>query len=586
MQEMIYMLILLPVLFAITLPFTSPRVRIVITSIYVMFLIFISLQVIFFQGDITTSFSPLFHTILTVIDFLVLGYFLYEGFKYKDKLVMGFAFVQIILFIVVLQLPSTFSSYDISIDYLAKVMLLVVNLVGGVIILYALKYIQSEDLKVCKKGLFIGILFFFIGVMNFTVTTNNIKLFFLAFELTTLCSYLLIRFRMDTIAIKNALQALWMNQIGGVAILISLIFSLTTFESYYFNILIENSAELYLAPMAFLVIASLVKGASLPLQNWLLGAMVAPTPVSAILHSATMVKIAPFLILKITPSFSETLSLTLTLFGSFVFLAASLLALSKDFFKEILGLSTIALLALMVAIGSIGTNESFMVVVFLIIFHALSKALLFFQAGILEKEFSLKYVSDIDGLIGHSKLVVFFILIGFASLTLPPFGAFIGKFITIEMLADLMTQNLLYLIPLVFILLGSVVLTLLYFKVLTKMLVSSTITKEKNRSLPLNYIITSFILVFLIFLGVFKLYTMTYISFYELLIPLSILVISFVLLMFSSYKKAHRVKEYHCGEKDSIIIQPFYFHINSKYLQVLQYIAIGFFMLIILIGVV
>ena len=586
MQEMIYILFFLPLLFAITLPFTSTRIRSLTTIIYVFFLIFITLQIVFTSGDITTSFSSVLHMVFTVIDFLVLGYFVYQGIKFKHKLAIFFASLQIVLFIVVLQLPQTLHSYDISIDHLAKVMLLVVNVVGGVIILYALKYIQQEDLKVCRKGFFIGMLFFFIGVMNFLVTTNSIKLFFLAFELTTLCSYILIKFRLDEIAIKNALQALWINQIGGVAILITLILTLYEFQSYNFNILIENSAGIYLAPMAFLVIAALVKGASLPFERWLLGAMVAPTPVSAILHSATMVKIAPFLILKTVPAFSSTFSLTVTLFGSFVFLGASLLALSRDFFKEILGLSTIALLALMVAIAAIGTKESYEIVIILIVFHAISKALLFFQAGILEKEFHLKYLSDIDGLVSHSKLVVVFILIGFASLSLPPFGAFIGKFNAIEMFTKLIEVNAFYIIPLVFLLIGSVVLTLLYFKVLTKLLPKTSEDIKESVSIPLNYILTSSILVCLLLFGIFQLYNMNVISLYELIVPLGIIVLSVVLLIFSNYTKAHRMKEYNCGEKDSVVIAPFYFHLNEKYVKLLHYITIAFLVVIVLVGVV
>ena len=586
MQETIYILFFLPLIFAISLPFTSVRVRSLTTFIYIAFLIFITLQIVFTQDTIIASFSPTFHMLFTGIDFLVLGYFVYQGIKYKHKLTISFATFQIVLFIIVLQMPQTVNSYDIVVDYLAKVMLLVINVIGGIIILYALKYIQKEDLKVCRKGFFIGMLFFFVGVMNFLVTTNNIKFFFLAFELTTLCSFILIKFRMEREAIKNSLQALWINQIGGVAILITLIFTLHSYESYYFNILIKNSAGIYLAPFAFLVIASLVKGASLPFERWLLGAMVAPTPVSAILHSATMVKIAPFLILKITPSFSSTFSLTITLFGSFVFLAASLIALSKDFFKEILGLSTIALLALMVAIGAVGTKESFNIVVILIIFHAISKALLFFKAGILEKEFSLKYLSDIDGLLSHSKLVVVFILIGFASLTLPPFGAFIGKFSAIEMFASLIEVNSLYIIPLVFLVLGSVVLTLLYFKVLTKLLPQSLSKKPQNIVIPLNYIITSFILIILLFGGIFVLYNMNLISYYELIIPFGIIILSFLMLIFSNYSKAHRIKEYNCGEKDNIVLAPFYFHLHKKYLKLLHYSTIVFLVIIIFIGIV
>lgn len=584
MQESIFMLIFLPLVFALTLPFTSVRVRYLTSAIYVLFLIFLSIQTALSDQVISVNFSHHLHTVFIGIDLVLLGYFVFQGFKYKQKLVSGLAILQILLYVSLFQFTSLNNSFDIVIDDLSRIMLLVVNIVGGIIIIYALQYIQTEELKECKKGLFIGILFFFIGVMNFVVTTNNIELFFLTFELTTLCSYLLIRFRMDEVALHNALRALWMNQVGGVAILLSLLGALYFYESIYFDKLLEAGASSYMLPLAFLVIAAMVKGASLPFEKWLLGAMVAPTPVSAILHSATMVKIAPYLVLKIAPALSPTLSLIVILFGGFVFMTASLMALSKDFFKEVLGLSTIALLALMVAIAAIGTQEARNIALILIVFHAISKALLFLQAGILEKQYHLKYLSDINGLVSRSKVLVFFILIGFASLTLPPFGAFIGKFLTIQLLANLISENILFLFALVFVLLGSVFLTLLYFKVMTKLLLAQPLQTQESSKIPMIFLGTSYALVGLLVYGIYKVYLLGYISFAELLIPLGIFILTLILLMLSSYKGAHRVKEYNCAEKDEVSIQAFYFSLKDQYLNYVKYISILAFISIVLIG--
>lgn len=224
--------------------------------------------------------------------------------------------------------------------------------------------------------------------MNFLVSTDNIEIFFLLFELTTLCSYILIGYRKDAVATQNALRALWMNQIGGVAILSALLLALVSYKTFSFELLIANIDATYLFPIVFLLIAAFVKGAAIPFEKWLLGAMVAPTPVSAILHSATMVKIAPFMVLKLSPAMSVFLSEAVMLFGTFVFFAASLLALSKNYFKEILGLSTIALLSFMMALAALGTQEAILAASILMVFHALSKALLFLQLGILEKSFT------------------------------------------------------------------------------------------------------------------------------------------------------------------------------------------------------
>ena len=522
------------------------------------------------------------HTIFMVADVLLLLYFLSQGILRKHKLVSLFALVQIALYSVVLFSSPTLTSSDILIDEVSSLMYLVINIVGGLIIIYALEYIKSEEFSRFKKSAFIFTLFLFLAVMNLIVSVNNVEMFFTLFELTTLFSYLLIGYRKNEVSTKNALRALWMNQIGGVAILIALIASINHYDTIYFDELIKNANSLYLLPIVFLAIGAFVKGASVPFDRWLLGAMVAPTPVSAMLHSATMVKIAPYLMLKLAPAMSEFVSIGVTLFGTFVFFSASLMALGKDYFKEILGLSTIALLALMMALASIGTPEAITACLTLIVFHAISKALLFLQAGILEKSFHLKYVNEIDGLINHSPLVVMFILFGFASLTLPPFGAFIAKFMAIESISSEISKNPLYVLALVFILLGSVSLTLLYFKVVTKLFArDENANKAQATKIPLLFSLPSWILVFLLFVGMYVSYDLEFLSAYEIVVP-ALLILTLPLFFAKVlFKNAHRVKEYNCGEKDEAQLNMYYFEIPKVYKTAIM--AISVTMIVILI---
>jgi ech hydrogenase subunit A len=185
--------------------------------------------------------------------------------------------------------------------------------------------------------------------------------------------------------------------------------------------------------------AALVKGASLPFEGWLLGAMVAPTPVSAMLHSATMVKIAPYLILKLSPALAlSVVGGIISVIGALVFVSASYLALSRSMFKEVLGYSTVALLGLMMALAAVGTSESIALAMALMLFHALSKALLFLSAGALERLHHAKEIGDMKGMVERSPKTVGFILFGFMSLTLPPFGLFMGKMFAIESVASLL----------------------------------------------------------------------------------------------------------------------------------------------------
>ena len=514
------------------------------------------------------------HALFVFLDIVVLGYFLVQGLLFRHKLITYFAFAQILLYGVVLFLSPTLDAKDIYIDQTSVVMYLIINMVGGAIIVYSLEYIKSETFSQMKKSAFIAILFLFLSLMNFIVSTNNIEIFFLLFELTTLCSYLLIAYRKDEASLKNAQRALWMNQVGGVAILIALILSSSLYDTVHFSTLLQKVDGIYMLALVFLALGAFVKGASLPFEQWLLGAMAAPTPVSAILHSATMVKIAPFLILKLSPALSGSLSLGITLFGTFVFFSASLLALSKDYFKEILGLSTVALLGLMMALAAIATQEALLACLVLIVFHAISKALLFMQAGILEKSFHLKYVHEIDGLINHSKLAVFFIVIGFASLTLPPFGAFVGKFMAIESISKEILNNPLYVFALIFIALGSVFLTLLYFKVLTKLFAKDVDSVKEEVKISRLYTWPSYFLLGLLFVGMYVSVAREFLSVLEIVVPLVLIALVPLLFSLAFFSNAHRVKEYNCAEKDSVKLNMYYFYMPQQLITTLRIIAI------------
>ena len=131
-------------------------------------------------------------------------------------------------------------------------------------------------------------------------------------------------------------------------------------------------------PLALIAVAGLTKAAQMPFSTWLTGAMVAPTPVSALLHSSTMVKAGVYLLVLFAPLFSQTwVGVFLALIGAFTFVVTSALAISQSNAKKVLAYSTIANLGLITACAGIGTPEAIMAAILLIIFHAVSKALLF-----------------------------------------------------------------------------------------------------------------------------------------------------------------------------------------------------------------
>ena len=505
------------------------------------------------------------------------------------------------------------------VDKLSTFMFLLINVISSIIAIYSLQYIDDENCSVFRKKYFLSILFWFIAVMNLVVSSDNLEYFFLFFELTTLASFLLIGFRKDEPSVKNALTALWMNQIGGLAILVAIFFNM--YYGYgsatFTNLLAHSSAPGILLPLALLSVAALIKGAQMPFSKWLLGAMVAPTPVSALLHSSTMVKIAPFIILRLSPALKDTpvASVVIALTG-FVFVAAAIAALSQDNFKRILAHSTIALLALMIMMGAVGTPVTIVAALTLIFFHGISKCMLFLNAGILEKLFHFKQASDMDKLAETGPFISLVITIGFMSLLLPPFGAFIGKWFSIETMGTLaLHQKLLGALVVTSIACGGALLSLLYFKVLGLLIARTgnqdVIKFEKSKPL---YNGTMYILLALIIgsvlsfpflmsnyfapvasqtLGLsiavaiegWKLHiaSMT-LPIVPLLIAFFLLPVTILLGMFVRFKNVDRVKEYMCGEKISYSFSSFYFS-TDKATPYFSIIGILFFVALLVIAV-
>ncbi|MGZ3881085.1 MAG: proton-conducting transporter transmembrane domain-containing protein, partial [Flavisolibacter sp.] len=490
--------------------------------------------------------------------------------------------------------PGVENTVQFYVDKLSLFMFLLINVISSIICIFSLKYIDEEDCSSFRKKYFLSILFWFIAAMNLVVSSDNLEYFFLFFELTTLASFLLIAFRKDEISVKNALTALWMNQIGGLAILTAIFF--INYNGYgeatFSNLLSHAGASTILLPLALLSIAALIKGAQMPFSKWLIGAMVAPTPVSALLHSSTMVKIAPFIILRLSPALQGTpVAWVIIALTGFVFAASAVGALSQDNFKRILAHSTIALLALMIMMAAVGTQVTIIAALTLILFHGISKCLLFLNAGVLERVFHFKQASDMDRLAESGPFTSFLVAIGFMSLLLPPFGAFIGKWFSIETLGSLaVTQRILGALVIVLIAFGGAVLSLLYFKVIGLIIArKGEHDKLKFEHTSPYYNVTLNILLAFVIAGVIGfpflitdyfipvasqtlgqeiVMTTTGLTMHigQMSLPIIPLIIAFLLLpvtivlaLFVRFKNVDRAKEYACGEKVNYSFSTMYF---------------------------
>ncbi len=624
MPQLIGSLFVIPAIVSFLLLFTPKKAARLLTILTAFVLSFISLYLFGTSGNDPITFSvPVYvDKIVIIADFILLTYIIIQGFLQRSILVWALAAIQAgVLGYLVTKMPHI-EFQQFYVDKLSIFMFILVNVVSGVIAVFSLKYIDQENCSEFRKKYFLSTIFWFMAAMNLLAAADNLEYFYFFFELTTLASYLLIRFRKDTESKQNALTALWMNLIGGLAILGAIAYTIFTpgYGVPSFSSLLANAPTVgIILPFALLAIAGLIKGAQYPFSKWLIGAMVAPTPVSALLHSSTMVKIAPFIILRISPAIKGT-NVGLVIIGltAFVFIAAAIGALAQNTFKKILAHSTIALLALMILMAAIGSPVAATAALMLIFFHGLSKCLLFLNAGVMEQVFHVKQTSEMSRLGEMGPYTTLVVAVGFMSLLLPPFGAFIGKWFSIETLgfvgAGLTTAGLKLAGALILVAIagGSAVLSLLYFKVLGAMISRSgerdKVKFENIHALyqaPLNFLLYSILLcaIFLPLLipayfspvaeDVIKSEIVINMSGFNMLIEniklplipmlatLILLPIGIIISLFVRFKNVDRAKEYACGEKVNYNFSSFYFS-TDRANPYFVYIGILFFVAILL----
>ena len=214
---------------------------------------------------------------------------------------------------------------------------------------------------------------------------------------------------------------------------------------------------------ALAALAAFTKSAQFPFHGWLLGAMVAPTPVSALLHSSTMVNAGVYMLLRIAPAIQgTTLTYIVAFMGAVTFTVTSVLAIRQRVSKRILAFSTIGNLGLIILCIGLNTGLSYSAALILLIFHSVAKGLLFMGAGVVENKIGSRDVEDWEGLLGRLPLTTAVMIVGMVSMFLPPFGMLLGKWVAVDAVAS---TPLLYGLPLVFlVVLGSGATTFYYAK--------------------------------------------------------------------------------------------------------------------------
>jgi multicomponent Na+:H+ antiporter subunit A len=321
------------------------------------------------------------------------------------------------------------------IDGLSLVFALTISGVGTLILIYAGAYLSSHE----HQGRFLGFLLAFMGAMLGLVLADSLLALFVFWELTSITSFLLIGFdHTRQAARRGAIQALVITNIGGMALLAGAVLVNLLAGSWELSALRDMGDLLrgnafYGLVLACFIIAAFTKSAQFPLHFWLPNAMEAPTPVSAFLHSATMVQAGVYLLARMSPVLAGTEIWTVLLvgFGGVTLLWGALAALKQTDLKQMLAQTTIASLGLLVLLIGLASEAAIAAMVVYFVAHAFYKAGLFMVVGALDHETGTRDITILGGL--ADRMPVSFIGSALAALSMIGLPLTVGYFAKEEM---------------------------------------------------------------------------------------------------------------------------------------------------------
>ncbi len=330
--------------------------------------------------------------------------------------------------------PGFGLNFDTRIDGLALVLTLVVTVVGALVLAYCAAYFKASEPGL---GRFAGVFTAFAGAMLLLVTTDNVVMLFIGWELTTIFSFLMIgHHAAKRPSRRAAIEALIVTTFGGLAMLAGLLMLAQVAGSAKLSVILASdifgpqASSLVTTAVVLVLVGALSKSAIFPFQFWLPNAMAAPTPVSAYLHAAAMVKAGVYLVARMAPAVHEVplwLPLVWT-FGCLTMVMGAWQALRQTDIKLMLAYGTVSQLGFLVAINGTGTPAAALAGVVLLVGHACFKAPLFLVVGMIDKATGTRDLRVLSGVGRRNPVVALIAIISAASMAaVPPMFGFVAK---------------------------------------------------------------------------------------------------------------------------------------------------------------
>ncbi|MEV7692925.1 Na+/H+ antiporter subunit A [Microbacterium sp. NPDC089189] len=327
-------------------------------------------------------------------------------------------------------IPSLGLALSMRMDMLGWVMALIVTGVGALVMLYCRWYFAGKS---AGLGQFSAVLLAFSGAMYGLVLTDDIVVLVMFWEITSVLSYLLIGYyHARGVSRRAALQALLVTTLGGLVMLIGVVLLVVEAGTTSLSSILAQapSGAVVNAALVMILVGALSKSAIFPFHFWLPGAMAAPTPVSAYLHAAAMVKAGIYLIARLAPVFAiaEPWRPIVVSLGVFTMLLGGIQALRESDLKRLLAFGTVSQLGLLTVVIGFGTREAALAGLALLLSHALFKSSLFLVVGVIDRQLSTRNIGELSGVGRQAPTLAVFSIIAVCSMAgvIPTIG-FVAK---------------------------------------------------------------------------------------------------------------------------------------------------------------
>jgi multicomponent K+:H+ antiporter subunit A len=329
-------------------------------------------------------------------------------------------------------LPSLGLKLDLYLDSLGALFALLITFIGTLIVIYAGQYFEGSE----GVWRFQAYILLFMTAMLGVVIADDVITLFIFWEGTSIVSFLLVAYKYkDEAARKSAFKALFITGGGGIALLAGLLFMANIVGSTQIRAILAQGdlvreSPYYLVMLALIAFGAFTKSAQFPAHIWLPGAMHAPTPASAYLHSATMVKAGIYLLARLNPAlgFTEEWFWLLTVVGIVTMLVGAYMGLKQNDLKALLAYSTISQLGILVMLIGQDDKSAYKALVIGVLAHALYKSALFMAAGIIDHEAGTRDLRGLGGLRRAMPITFGVTMLAALSMAgLPPLFGFLAK---------------------------------------------------------------------------------------------------------------------------------------------------------------